>query len=56
MKNYCEFSKCREKVIYSDNIKLEKLMNNIDIKGIVENLLDTFLEAGKVSLQLREKV
>ncbi len=30
-------------------------MNNIDIKGIVENLLDTFLKAGKVSLQLREK-
>ena len=30
-------------------------MNKIDIKEIVENLIDTFLYAGKVSLELREK-
>ena len=30
-------------------------MNKINLKGIVENLIDTFLYAGKVSLELREK-
>ena len=30
-------------------------MIKIDIKEIVENLIDTFLYAGKVSLELREK-
>ena len=30
-------------------------MNKIDIKGIVENLIDTFLSAGEVSLKLRKK-
>ena len=30
-------------------------MTNIEIKKIVENLIDTFLEAGKVSLELRVK-
>ena len=30
-------------------------MNKIDIKQTVENLIDTFLYAGKVSLELREK-
>ena len=30
-------------------------MNNIDFKEVVESLLDTFLYAGKVSLELREK-
>ena len=30
-------------------------MINIDLKKIVENLIDTFLDAGKVSLELRKK-
>ena len=30
-------------------------MNKIDLKNIVENLIDTFLSAGKISLELREK-
>ena len=30
-------------------------MNKIDIKIIVENLIDTFLQAGKISLDLRRK-
>ena len=30
-------------------------MNEINIKKIVENLIDTFLYAGKVSLDLRKK-
>ena len=30
-------------------------MNKINLKGIVENLIDTFLYAGKVSLELRER-
>ena len=30
-------------------------MNNINIKKIVENLIDTFLNAGEVSLNLRQK-
>ena len=30
-------------------------MSNLDIKKIVENLIKTFLEAGKVSLELRKK-
>tara|TARA_B100000900_G_scaffold401597_1_gene406456 strand:+ start:2084 stop:2857 length:774 start_codon:yes stop_codon:yes gene_type:complete len=30
-------------------------MNNIDIKKIVENLIETFLYAGKVSLELRDQ-
>tara|TARA_B100000963_G_C22548706_1_gene635701 strand:+ start:714 stop:929 length:216 start_codon:yes stop_codon:yes gene_type:complete len=30
-------------------------MNKIDIQKIVENLIDTFLYAGKVSLELRKK-
>ena len=30
-------------------------MNKIDIKKTVKNLIDTFLHAGKVSLELREK-
>ena len=30
-------------------------MNKIDIKKTVENLIDTFLYAGKVSLELRSK-
>ena len=30
-------------------------MNEIEIKGIIEKLIDTFLYAGKVSLELREK-
>ena len=30
-------------------------MSKIDLKEIVENLIDTFLYAGKVSLELREK-
>ena len=30
-------------------------MNQIEIKGIIEKLIDTFLYAGKVSLELREK-
>ena len=30
-------------------------MKKIDLKNIVENLIDTFLHAGKISLELREK-
>ena len=30
-------------------------MNKIDIKIVVENLIDTFLQAGKISLDLRRK-
>ena len=30
-------------------------MTEIDIKKIVESLIDTFLSAGKISLELREK-
>ena len=30
-------------------------MKKIDLKNIVENLIDTFLYAGKISLELREK-
>ena len=30
-------------------------MNEINIKEIVENLIDTFLKAGKISLELRKK-
>ena len=30
-------------------------MIEIDIKKIVESLIDTFLEAGKISLELRKK-
>ena len=30
-------------------------MKKIDFKNIVENLIDTFLNAGKISLELREK-
>ena len=30
-------------------------MNQIEIKGIIEKLIDTFLYAGKVSIELREK-
>ncbi len=30
-------------------------MNKIDIKGVVEQLVDTFLIAGKISLELRKK-
>ena len=30
-------------------------MSNINFKKIVENLIDTFIYAGKVSLKLREK-
>ena len=30
-------------------------MTKINIKEIVENLVDTFLNAGKVSLDLRDK-
>ena len=30
-------------------------MNKINIKNIVENLIDTFLYAGKISLELRNK-
>ena len=30
-------------------------MINTDFKKIVENLIDTFLNAGKVSLELRKK-
>ena len=30
-------------------------MNEINIKDIIINLIDTFLYAGKVSLELREK-
>ena len=30
-------------------------MSNLDIKKIVENLIKTFLEAGKISLELRKK-
>ena len=30
-------------------------MTKIEIKKIVENLIDTFLEAGKISLELRNK-
>ena len=30
-------------------------MSNINFKNIVENLVDTFIYAGKVSLKLREK-
>ena len=30
-------------------------MSKVDIKNIVERLIDTFLEAGKISLELRNK-
>ena len=30
-------------------------MSKIDLKNVVENLIDTFLEAGKISLDLRKK-
>ena len=30
-------------------------MNNIDIKKIVENLIETFLYAGKISIELRNQ-
>ena len=30
-------------------------MTKINIKGVVENLVDTFLSAGKISLDLRNK-
>ena len=30
-------------------------MNDINIKDVIVNLVDTFLYAGKVSLELREK-
>ena len=30
-------------------------MNEINIKNVVESLIDTFLKAGKVSLDLRKK-
>ena len=30
-------------------------MNDLNLKEIIENLIDTFLHAGKVSLDLREK-
>ena len=30
-------------------------MNDLDIKKIVETLIDTFLYAGKISLDLRDK-
>ena len=30
-------------------------MTNIDLKIIVESLIDTFLKAGKISLELRKK-
>ena len=30
-------------------------MNKIDIEKTVKDLIDTFLQAGKVSLELREK-
>ena len=28
-------------------------MNNLNLKEIVENLIDTFIHAGKISLDLR---
>jgi len=31
-------------------------MNKVNIKKVVENLIDTFLYAGKLSLELRNKV
>ena len=30
-------------------------MSNINLKEIVENLIDIFLDAGKISLELRDK-
>ena len=30
-------------------------MNNINLKEIVENLVDVFLDAGKMSIELRDK-
>ena len=30
-------------------------MNDVNIKDVIVNLIDTFLYAGKVSLELREK-
>ena len=30
-------------------------MNNINLKNIIENLIDTFLEAGKIARKISEK-
>ena len=30
-------------------------MNNLNLKAIVENLIDTFIHAGKISLDLRKQ-
>ena len=30
-------------------------MNNLNLKEIVENLIDTFIHAGKISLDLRKQ-
>ena len=44
-----------KKVINAENIELKRLMNEINIKQTVENLIDTFLDAGRLSLELRKK-
>ena len=49
------FQNVGKKVINAQNIELKKINEEINIKEIVENLVDTFLYAGKVSLELRKK-
>ena len=47
------FENVGKKVINAENIKLKKIMINIDLKKIIEDLIDTFLYAGKISIDLR---
>ena len=50
------FENVGKKVINAKNIELKKLSKfKMDIKKIVEDLIDTFLKAGELSLSLREK-
>ena len=50
------FENVGKKVINAKNVELiKKSMNKFDTKKIVEDLIDAFLHAGKISLELREK-
>ena len=49
------FENVGKKVINANNIELKKFMNSEDIKKIVEGLIGTFLDAGKISLDLRKQ-
>ena len=49
------FQNVGKKVINSENIELKKINDSKWFKKIVENLIQTFLDAGKISIDLRKK-